>query len=221
MRYGLDHPCKLSVEADGDRFHNLHVFANGIEQDIPQPEDGDVVYVMPGTCRSADLVQRLTDKGSSGEEPAVLYFGQGLHRLEEGILSIPSGKTVYLAGGAMVIGSMRDIEKTTHRRSVQIDFSRNIRVEDIISVDPPHYSIHLGFKEDTRSITVSNSILWADAAHPINIGCHGDHGGEGDVIEDIRFDQIDILEHHEPQEGYWGCMGAQHRTRSGRLMVRL
>ncbi len=274
--FRLDHPCKLSVETDGDRFHNLHVFANGMEKDAPQPEDTGVVFLTPGVHKSADLVEKLGGMGSSGPEPAVLYFGPGFHRLEEGLLPVPSGKTVYLAGGAMVVGSMlckhvedvtirgrgiiflRDIAKTTYWRSVQIDFSRNIRVEDIISVDPPHYSIHLGqseqvyirnfksfstrgwcdgidmmscrdihiedvflrtsddciaiygsrgeFKGDTRSVTVRNSILWADVAHPVNIGCHGDHGGNGDSISDIHFDHIDILEHHEPQDGYWGCM---------------
>lgn len=275
--FRLNRPCKLSLEADGDRFHNLHVFANSMEQDAPRPEDSKVALIMPGTHSSADLVQRLGEGGDNGAESAdVLYFAPGFHRLEEGLLPIPSGKTVYLAGGAMVVGSLlckhvedvtirgrgiiflRDIEKNTYWRSVQIDFSRNIRVEDIISVDPPHYSIHLGqseqvairnfksfstrgwcdgidmmscrdihiddvflrtsddciaiygsrgvFKGDTRAVTVTNSVLWADVAHPVNIGCHGDHGDDGDIIEDIRFDQIDILEHHEPQDGYWGCM---------------
>ncbi|MNC19822.1 Glycosyl hydrolases family 28 [compost metagenome] len=274
--FRLERPCKLSLEADGDRFHNLHVFANGMELDAPQPEDGEVVSIPPGTHKSAELVEKLGGAECGGKGPSVLYFSPGFHRLEDGLLPIPSGKTVYLAGGAMVVGSMlcknvenvticgrgiiflRDIEKTTYWRSVQIDFSRNIRVEDIISVDPPHYSIHLGqseqvfirnfksfstrgwcdgidmmscrevyiedvflrtsddciavygsrgeFRGDTRSVTVRNSILWADVAHPINIGCHGDHEGKGDVIEDIHFDKIDILEHHEPQDGYWGCM---------------
>jgi hypothetical protein len=38
------------------------------------------------------------------------------------------------------------------------------------------------------------------------MGTHGDHGGKGDTIENIHFENIDILEHHEPQENYWGAM---------------
>ncbi|WP_231594115.1 hypothetical protein [Paenibacillus algorifonticola] len=38
------------------------------------------------------------------------------------------------------------------------------------------------------------------------IGTHGDHHRNGDVIEELRFENIDILEHHEPQPNYWGAM---------------
>lgn len=59
---------------------------------------------------------------------------------------------------------------------------------------------------DSRNVTVKNSVLWADVAHPITIGCHGDHGGDGDIIENLHFENIDILEHHEFQPGYLGTM---------------
>jgi hypothetical protein len=39
----------------------------------------------------------------------------------------------------------------------------------------------------------------------LNIGGHGDHH-RGDLIQDIEFRNIDILEHHEPQPNYWGAM---------------
>ena len=38
------------------------------------------------------------------------------------------------------------------------------------------------------------------------IGTHGDHAHEGDVIEEILFEDIDVLEHHEFQPGYLGVM---------------
>lgn len=41
---------------------------------------------------------------------------------------------------------------------------------------------------------------------PLNMGIHGDHHGEGDAIEEIVFENVDILEHHEPQVNYWGAM---------------
>ena len=39
----------------------------------------------------------------------------------------------------------------------------------------------------------------------MNIGGHGNHH-KGDVIENIMFENIDVLEHHEPQPDYRGCM---------------
>lgn len=277
VTFKLDRPRKLSFEANGDRFHNLHLFANPLETNVPDLEDPRTIYIKPGNHRMEELVASLTSPSDGeGELPEILYFGPGMHFIEEKILRIPSGKTVYIAGGAMVVGSMicdhvedvtirgrgivylTNIEKTTYLRTVQINFSRNITVEGIISVDPPHYSIYLGKSEhihisnfktfstrgwsdgidimsssyveiddvflrtsddciaiygsrwdnygDCTNITVTNSVLWADVAHPIMIGVHGDYEHDGDIIENIVFDNIDILEHHEPQDGYWGCM---------------
>lgn len=58
----------------------------------------------------------------------------------------------------------------------------------------------------SRRVTVRGTVLWADVAHPLMIGTHGNHEGEGDVIEDILFEDIDILEHHEFQPDYLGAM---------------
>jgi len=274
--FTLDRPCKLSIEVNGDRFGNLQLFANAPERDVPGADAPHTVFVEPGDHRSGDLLQRLAERSQGLSVPQVLYFAPGYHRVEGGVLPIPSHTTVYIAGGAVVAASMlcrqvehvtirgrgliylRDYEKTTYLRSVEIDFSRYIAVEGVISVDPPHYSILLGqsehvdirnfksfstrgwcdgidmmscrhiaiddvflrtsddciaiygsrgeFKGGTSDITVTNAVLWADVAHPIMIGVHGDHAGEGDVIEDVRFDGVDILEHHEPQDGYWGCV---------------
>jgi len=268
ISFRLDRPCHLSIEVNGDRFHNLHLFSNSFEEAAPDPESSDVWVIEPGHYAVNEKVKH--------RQESTIYFGPGMHQFEDGLFMVPSNKTIYLAGGAVIVGSLicehvenvqirgrgiiylRDIEKTTYWRSVQIDFSRNITVEDIISIDPPHYSIHLGqsenvhirnfksfstrgwcdgidmmscrnvniedvflrtsddciaiygsrgnFKGDTRNVRVSGAVLWADVAHPIMIGVHGDHEGDGDVIENISFHNIDILEHHEPQDGYWGCM---------------
>jgi len=59
---------------------------------------------------------------------------------------------------------------------------------------------------DSRHIRVRDTALWADVAHPLMIGTHGDHAHEGDVIEDVVYENIDILEHHEFQSGYLGAL---------------
>ena len=57
------------------------------------------------------------------------------------------------------------------------------------------------------NITVQNSILWADIAHPINVGGHGDpNSPTGEIIENLVFRNIDILEHDEDDVPYQGCM---------------
>jgi hypothetical protein len=275
ITFTIDGPQKLSVEVNGDRFHNLHLFANPLEQDAPSPDGPGVVYVQPGIHRTVELIERLNAAGTDGRGGHTLYFGPGKHHLEEVLLPIPSGKTVYIAGGAVVVGSMvcdsvsdvtvrgrgvlylTDFVRFSAFRGIKITFSKRIHIEGIALIDPPHYSILIGKSEqiriknfkafstkgwsdgidmmassdieiedvfmrnsddciavyasrwdyqgDTRNVTVRNSVLWADVAHPMNMGGHGNHH-RGDVIENVLFENIDVLEHHEPQPDYWGCM---------------
>ncbi|OMF18892.1 hypothetical protein BK133_30155 [Paenibacillus sp. FSL H8-0548] len=277
ISFQLDQPRKLSIEINGGRFNNLHLFANPIEINAPSPDDANVILVKPGIHRIEHLLRPLTTPRSEGnEQPEILYFLPGLHYIEETLLKIPSGKTIYIAGGAAVVGSMvcdhvkdvtirgrgivylAEFHRFTAFRGVRILFSSNIEVEGITTLNPPHYSIYIGGSEhirihnfksfsckgwsdgidimsssfididdiflrtsddsiaiygsrwdytgDSRHITVRNSSFWADVAHPLMIGTHGNYHKNGDIIEHIRFENIDILEHHEPQENYQGAM---------------
>ena len=67
------------------------------------------------------------------------------------------------------------------------------------------YATRKGFNGSVRNVRMTNSTLWADVAHPIMIGLHG-NPEVGDVIEGLRFDNIDILGQFEPQVEYQGCM---------------
>ncbi len=67
------------------------------------------------------------------------------------------------------------------------------------------YATRKGFRGSTRNVTMRNSTLWADVAHPIFIGIHGD-AGRGDTIENLRYVNIDILGQAEPQVDYQGCL---------------
>ncbi|WP_248924270.1 glycosyl hydrolase family 28 protein [Paenibacillus hamazuiensis] len=275
--FTLDRPRKLSVEVNGERFSNLHLFANPMEQGAPVPGADNVLYLEPAIHRTEDIYRLAqTPKAAGGKAPDTIYFAPGMHYLEETLLRIPSGTTVYVAGGAIVIGSLvcegvkdvsirgrgmlvlSDFHRFSAFRGIRIVFSENIAVEGIITVDPPHYSIYLGrsrhvsirnfktfstrgwsdgidmmacshidiedvflrtsddciavygsrwdFFGDSRHIAVRDAVLWADVAHPLMIGTHGNHHGDGDTIEDILFENIDILEHHEPQPDYMGAM---------------
>ena len=54
------------------------------------------------------------------------------------------------------------------------------------------------FWGNTQNVTVSNTILMPDVAHAINIGTHGDPTapGGGVVMDNLRFENIDILTHN-------------------------
>jgi len=261
IAFSLSEPRNLSVEVNGDIFHNLQLFANPIETNRPSSTDTNVIY-----------------------------FGPGIHQLERGRLSVPSGKTVYIAGGAVVRGQLvcnnvenvrilgrgmiyeaespalvvRTTNSTNAARSrgglarggvaivnstnvvvsgiivvpngntVLMGDSQNVTIENIKSISCGGnydgidvfcssnvvikgvfmrnsddciaiYGHRNRFYGNVQNITVRNSTLWADVAHPILVGTHGDTPNP-DTLEDLRFSDLDILDQMEPQIDYQGCM---------------
>ncbi|MDA3881621.1 MAG: glycosyl hydrolase family 28 protein [Prolixibacteraceae bacterium] len=244
MTFSLEQTRNISLEVNGDKLHSLHLFANPIRNDKPDIDDPDVIYFGPGVHRPGDLP------------------GDVFH--------IPSGKTVYIDGGAVVLGkfmidSARDVRIIGHglvyqpERGVEIRHSHNVTVDGPIFINPDHYTIYGGgstglnirniksfackpwtdgidlmscsdvvvdgvflrtsddciaiyghrwdFYGNARNIQIKNSSLWADVAHPTNIGVHGNATAGGDTIENVVFSNIDILEHDEDTRIAQGCFG--------------
>ena len=217
VKFTLDRPRNLSVEVNGDIFHNLHLFAGPVETDVPDKDDPDVIY-----------------------------FGPGVH-LTEGNLKVPSGKTVYVAGGAVLMGRIlvegvhdvtvrgRGVVHHSVKGGIRVANSRNVLVEGLSATQmstggsdgvtirnvksisyygwgdgmnvfaSDKYGTRLGFEGGCKHITMQNSTLWADVAHPIFIGIHG-NADEPEVLEDLNYVNIDILDHKEKQLNYQGCM---------------
>lgn len=245
VTFTLDRPCNISVEINGDIFHNLHLFANPIDERNPLKAG-----------MSLKQLRRRKD---------LIYFGPGLHRLPGDTLNVTSGKTVYIAGGAVVRGCLRvtdahdvkilgrgEVHPEGRGEGVHIGRSERVEVEGIITTQCPTggsdgvtirnvkaissygwgdglnvfasrnvlfdgvfcrnsddcttvYATRKGYTGGCRNIRMQNSTLWADVAHPIFIGLHG-NVEHPDTIENVSYDNIDILDHNEMQIDYQGCM---------------
>lgn len=237
LTFKLNRPRNLSVEVNGDIFHNLHLFANPIDSNKPK---------------------KLKDRN-------LIYFAPGIHQLPGDTLNVPSGKTVYIAGGAIVKGciqvvNVRDVKvfgrgevhPEGRGSGIRIANSRNIQVEGFITTQCPTggsdsvtirnvkaissygwgdgmnvfasnnvlfdgvfcrnsddcttvYATRGGFSGGCKNITMQNSTLWADVAHPIFIGLHGNLE-KNEIMENLNYINIDILDHREKQVDYQGCM---------------
>ncbi|KRE92061.1 hypothetical protein ASG89_33950 [Paenibacillus sp. Soil766] len=116
-------------------------------------------------------------------DPVVGRFSNG-RNMQPGIWPHGSGIIRWSDGIDIMACFHIDIEDIFMRNS-----------DDCIAV----YGTRWDFYGDTRYVTVRNSVLWADVALPIMMGTHGDHHKDGDTIEHICFENIDILEHHELQ----------------------
>ena len=67
------------------------------------------------------------------------------------------------------------------------------------------YATRKGFNGSVRNVRMTNSTLWADVAHPIMIGLHG-NPEVGDSLVNLRYDNIDIICQNEKQVDYQGCL---------------
>lgn len=244
LRFTLDSPRNLSVEINGDIFHNLQLFANPLDSRRP----------------SAKALRNLK------KQKNLIYFAPGYHKLPGDTLRIPSGTTVYVDGGARVAGQLiadraRDIRiygrgeihPEGRGEGIYIKRSRNIDIEGVIVTQVPVgesdsvtitnvksissygwgdgmnvfassnvtydsvfcrnsddcstvYATRKGFNGGCHNILMKNSTLWADVAHPIMIGLHGNAEG-CDTISNIVYRNIDILDQQEKQIDYQGCFG--------------
>ena len=123
----------------------------------------------------------------------------------------PPHYTVFIGGSERVsIHNVKTFSCSKWTDGFDIMSSRDIKIknsflrtsDDCIAV----YGSRWNYRGNTQNVTVEDSVLWADVAHPTNIGGHGDYENDGDIIENIVFRNIDILEHHERQMGYLGCL---------------
>jgi hypothetical protein len=232
--FTLDKPCNLSVEINGDIFHNLHLFA--------------------------DPTYESVDSASKN----LIYFKPGLHVLKDGMLRVPSNTIVYVAGGSFVKGRILfdsvcnsrllgyGIIDPSASGGIIIERSKNIEVEGVISCKcftggstdvtiknvkaisafrwgdgmnvvssnnvlldsvfnrnsddcTTVYGTRGRFSGGCNNVRMQNSTLWADVAHPILIGTHGSTPNK-DTLQNLSYVNMDILDHNEGQIDYQGCM---------------
>ena len=67
------------------------------------------------------------------------------------------------------------------------------------------YATRAGAVGDTRDVKVSNSTFWPDVAHAMFVGLHGNTDAPN-VIENVAFSNIDVLELDEDEPEYEGAM---------------
>lgn len=67
------------------------------------------------------------------------------------------------------------------------------------------YQHRWNYYGDSKNITIRDSSLWADVAHPIHMGLHG-NTVDPETMSDVKFENVDIMDHREPQVDYQGCI---------------
>lgn len=195
----------LTVEVNGDREHNLHIFVDGPETDVPAAPSPD----------SKDSInwETINNHDVFVQHPRLIYFGPGIHKpkdLPSGEIKIPSGADVYLAPGAIVRARLIVDHAENVRiygrgvllaplRGVEITFSKNVRVDGLTVINPQHYTVFGGQSQglDIRNVRSFSRHPWSDG---IDLMCCRDV-----VVEDVFLrNNDDAFAFYNHRWWYWG-----------------
>ena len=183
----------------------------------------DTVRVAPNTTLYLAGGSYFTGTFAIEDAGNVSILGRGIARPPRGY----EGAHVYRSENVLIDGLVLN--------TCPIGESRNVTLHDVRSISHPSwgdglnvfggcdgilfdrvfcrnsddcttaYATRKGFNGSTRNVRMRNSTLWADVAHPIFIGIHGNPEA-GDTIEHLVYENIDILGQAETQVDYQGCL---------------
>lgn len=232
----LSQPQNLSVEFDGDRLHNLHVLAGApIERPAPGPDvvfyepglhvpadgsgifpvkSGQTIYVAGGAVLQGTFKPRGVEN--------VRILGRGMIDRPKDQLVVHESRNVSIEGltfltplhGTIACSSSQQVRFSDIRTFSNGQWSDGINVFACKDVDIDRafvrtsddsvaiYATRKEARGDTQRIRVRNSTFWPDVAHAMFVGLHGD----GNLVSDVEFDDIDVLNLDEDDPEYQGAM---------------
>ena len=159
------------------------------------------------TIEDAENVSIL---GRGIARPADGYEGCHVHRSKNILIDGMILNTCPVGGSDGV--TLHDVRSISHPQwgdGLNVFASSNVLYDRVFCRNSDDcttvYATRKGFTGSAKNIRMTNSTLWADVAHPIMIGLHG-NPEVGDSIVNLKYDNIDIICQSEPQVEYQGCM---------------
>ena len=124
---------KVSVEFDGDRDHNIFVWPDLPDENVPEQGTKDIVFYGPGEHDAGEILL------SSGQ---TLYLAEGA--VVYGRVKAAFANNVTIRGRGMLCGS-REIHDFDRRPClIRMHDCRNIHIEGVIFRDSPAWTMNLG-----------------------------------------------------------------------------
>ena len=158
ITFKLNEPGHLTIEVNGDWHESLHILANPFEQDIPKPDDPNVVYFGPGIhnmtsinvgdnttvyiaggaylqCKIDDDEEELELRGRKRNPPTFFL----------------EGKNITIRGRGIIDQSA--IPRARRRYTIFAQHSNNLKIEGVTIFDPSHWTIPI---QSTDNVHVDN-----------------------------------------------------------------
>jgi hypothetical protein len=230
--FRLNRPGQLTVEPGGGLLRALHIFANPLEQDVPDPADPNVIYYAPGEhwAREVDILDGQTVYIAGGAvvhltpaapeelgEPHSLY-GLTL-RWAPGMFSSNWHRNVTIRGRGILCGRA-GLEKMQRGHLIRVQGIDNLVIEGITIRECPVWSLNV---VNSNNVRISNVKI---IGHYVNNDGIAIGGTSDALVEDcFSHNADDSLEVKVwiPQRNVtfrncivWndigGCLGLMHET---------
>lgn len=237
VKFTLDQPRNVVLQLNGEIFDVLHIFTNPPPVDEPSSDDPDViyygpgfhnvpgkiqvpsgktVYIAPGAVVSVEAIEFTNVTNAAVRGHGVLTFPRSgnifVKRSQNIIIDGPIGLNfmarTYEATNVQIL-NWRSFSHVQWGDGIDIFCSENILIDSVFLRNSDDclaiYNHRDEWHGDVRNVTLQNSSLWADVAHPINAGSHGNTANP-EVASGLTFRNLDILDHREFQLLYQGAI---------------
>jgi len=204
--------AERQAKAEGRKFC---YYAPGLyKDDTIRVASGTTLYLAGGSYFTGtfaiDDAENVSIVGRGIARPPKGYEGCHVYRSKNVVIDGLVVNTCPIGGSDGV--SLHDVRSISHPQwgdGLNVFASSNVSYDRVFCRNSDDcttaYATRKGFSGSVRNVRMTNSTLWADVAHPIFIGLHG-NPAVGDSIVGLRYDNIDVICQDEPQIDYQGCL---------------
>lgn len=179
---------------------------------------GQTVYLAPGSVVQGGFAFRNVSDATIRGRGVVYKTSSDTILVEssknirvDGLTMLNPGHYSIMAGmvEGLHVSRFRSISAVQWGDGIDVFCSKDVLLEGLFMRNSDDcialYQHRWEYYGDSSNITVKDSSLWADVAHPINLGTHG-NSVNPETMDGVTFSNIDILDHREPQIDYQGCV---------------
>lgn len=172
----LKKPQNITIEVNGDWHESLHIFANPFEENIPDPDEPNVIFFGPGVhdITNVTVGDNMVVYVAGG---AYLRCGTDPEENEVELRGVKRKPPSFLLEGTNItvrgrgIIDQSAIPRANRRYTIYAHYSQNIKIEGVTIFDPSHWTIPIqasdnihvdnikiiGWRGNSDGVDISNS----------------------------------------------------------------
>lgn len=130
VKFIIEKPTKLSIEFDNDMYHNLFLYAEAPETDIPDKNDDNVIYFDAG-IHEQEIIE-LKDNQTLYLAPGSYVYGR---------IEVTEARNIKICGRGVLSGAKMPHEPDAFRPNlVKLSNTDGIVIKDVILLDGPGWT---------------------------------------------------------------------------------